>query len=178
MSSAVIGEPFSALPAYQTVNRFVPLPSQVNHINTYQQCMTAMSDAAYYARNQAILRGNDPLRMQYANWFDRFAFHDNSSSMNVNQSPINEIYSNGEVVDTFPPGIGCQLLLNNRTSKTAWPVAKQQLEQVCLRFHSGLPLLLPEPFGVSDSSVQCTNTYNTFQDNPEKKWQCTLVNWN
>lgn len=159
-STSTVGEPFGAVPALQVTNRFVPLPFQVDSIQTYEQCMLAMSDAEYYARGQSKFRGNDPLRAEYANWFHSFA-HDSPAT-------VTQVHGDtGNVVKTFDGG--CKLLLSSRTSRDAWPIAREQLRDTVTRFHTGQPLVLPQGTPI----VECSNAYPAPIAKP---WQCTPKN--
>lgn len=179
-SSHVIGEPFGAMPLLQSRNRFVPLPHQVSQIETYAQCVNMLDDAAYFAHGQAVARGNDPLRAQYANYFHNFAHGQPSlfaydsrqgaaaaaNNENLPSSTISPmsssitIYEDGTVLrkSNEPVAIGaCSLLKTKSSKKYAWPVAKEQLQKAVASFHSGRPLSLPPVTYIP--AITCTSSY-------------------
>lgn len=160
-STSVIGEPFGAMPAFQTVNRFAPLPCQVDRIDNYSDCMTTMADAEYFARSQAYFRGGDPSRLEYAEYFHEFAHGptqgtDNKTYYNMQTGQVAAVGMNG----------GCRLLLSDRTKKTAWPLAQQQLKSAVAGFHTGQPLIRAPPS--SSDTIECNRTYT------QAPWACSF----
>lgn len=177
-SSSVVGEPFGAMPVLQNRNRFVPLPAQVDHINSYTACVNAAEDAHYFARGQADARGGDPVSIQYASWFLAFA-HGAPGGAGAEEGgdQINMVYQGGKVVEKqisnapFAPG-SCALLLNKDTKKYMWPRARENLRITCARFHSGLPFEpLPSPVV---SQAQCVSEYggSGSGDRTLVPWKC------
>lgn len=173
-SSHVIGEPFGAMPLLQSRNRFVPLPHQVDQIQTYAQCVNMLDDAAYFAHGQAVARGNDPLRAQYASYFHNFAhgqmIHphaymqiehpDGASPISSAYPSAITVYADGTVVrkSNSPATAGaCSLLKTKSAKKYAWPAAKEQLRAAVTSFHSGKPLALPPATSVP--AIQCATSY-------------------
>lgn len=165
------------MPVLQNRNRFVPLPDQVDRINTYTACVNAAEDAHYFANGQAIARGEDPVSMQYASWFLAFAHGAPAGApeQDGGGDQVNRVYQGGKIVEKqmtsgapFAPG-SCALLLNKNTKKYMWPRARENLKLTCARFHSGLPYEpLPSPVV---SQARCVSEYGG-GDRTIVPWKC------
>lgn len=130
------GVPFRQFPIQKAPKRVCPLPSVAHEINDYQTCMAIMNDAEIVALQHGRER-LDPNMYQYAKWFNEFA---NADSAVIQRSSSQ---------DSAMIGAGCRILLLDegcQQRNRLWPAARDSLESVLARYHTGEPLLSDHGF--------------------------------